>query len=139
MAAGSLDIAQLLEALSILYRMGCCLTVLHTRSLIRMNFRSIQTDNHKIVHFGFDSQDIAGKHLDKIFLDNPNSPRDELFHWHFRQAVLVNMRGTGEPTFEQNFPPGSDMIVSILEGPKAAERMEFELFNRMAVEFDLTQ
>ncbi len=42
------------------------------------------------------------------------------------------MKGAGEPVFEHDFPPGSDMIGSILEGPKAAERMEFELFNRFA-------
>lgn len=28
---------------------------------------------------------------------------------------------------------------SILEGPKAAERMQFELFGRLATEVDLTQ
>jgi len=45
------------------------------------------------------------------------------------------MKGAGEPIFEHDFPPGSDMIGSILKGPKAAERMEFELFSRMAAEF----
>jgi hypothetical protein len=49
------------------------------------------------------------------------------------------MKGPGEPQFEHDFPPGSDMIGSILKGPKVAERMEFELFNRLAVEVDLTQ
>ena len=63
----------------------------------------------------------------------------KLFRWHFRQAVLINMRGAGEPIFEHDFPPGSDIVGSILEGPKAAERMEFELFNRLATEVDLTQ
>jgi hypothetical protein len=42
------------------------------------------------------------------------------------------MRGAGEPIFEHDFPPGSD-IVSILKGPKAAERMEFELFTHLAI------
>lgn len=49
------------------------------------------------------------------------------------------MRGAGELIFEHDFPPGSDIVGSILEGPKAAERMEFELFNRLATEVDLTQ
>lgn len=49
---------------------------------------------------------------------------------------LINMRGPGEPVFEHDFPSGSDMIGSILRGPKAAKRMEFELFNRMATQFD---
>jgi hypothetical protein len=91
------------------------------------------------VHFGGDSGGIAGKRLDQRFLDDPQRPPDELFRWHFRQAVLINMRDAGEPIFEHDFPPGSDMIGSILRGPKAAERMEFELFNRMATQFDLVE
>lgn len=43
------------------------------------------------------------------------------------------MRGAGEPSFEIDFPPGSDVLDEIREGPKAAERMEYELFSRFAV------
>lgn len=96
-------------------------------------------DGHKIVHFGYDSRGIAGNYLDQRFLNDPQRPPDELFRWHFRQAVLINMRGAGEPVFEHDFPPGSDIMGSILVGPKAAERMEFELFSRMATQFDLTE
>lgn len=49
------------------------------------------------------------------------------------------MRGAGEPIFEHDFPPGSDMIGTITREAKAAERMEFELFNRFATQFDLTK
>lgn len=49
------------------------------------------------------------------------------------------MRGAGEPRFEHDFPPGSDIMGEVLAGPKAAERMEFELFGRLATEVDLTQ
>lgn len=42
------------------------------------------------------------------------------------------MRGAGEPIFEIDFPPGSDMMGEILKGPKAAERIEYELFSRLA-------
>ena len=42
------------------------------------------------------------------------------------------MRGAGEPVFECDFPPGSDMMGEILSSPMAAERMEFELFSRLA-------
>lgn len=86
--------------------------------------------------FRHDGKGIAGKYLDQRFLDNPQRPVDQLLRWHFRQAVLVNMKGAGEPVFEHDFPPGSDMIGSILMGPKAAKRMEFELFNRMATQFE---
>ena len=57
---------------------------------------------------------------------------DQLLRWHFRQAVLANMRGAGEPVFECDFPAGSDMVGEIVAGPRAAERMEFELFSRLA-------
>lgn len=41
------------------------------------------------------------------------------------------MKGLGEPCFESDFPPGSDMVGQILTGPKPRERMEFELFMRL--------
>jgi hypothetical protein len=62
--------------------------------------------------------DIAGKHLDQKFLDDPQRPVDELLRWGFRQAVLANMKGAGEPVFEHDFPPGSDIVGDILHGPR---------------------
>ncbi|TGZ84153.1 hypothetical protein EX30DRAFT_100153 [Ascodesmis nigricans] len=47
---------------------------------------------------------------------NPTDPHrvcDELLRWHYRQSVLANMRGAGEPIFEHDFPPGTDMIREI--------------------------
>ena len=73
---------------------------------------------------------IAGRYLDQKFLSDPLRPVDELLRWHFRQAVLVNMKGMGEPCFENDFPPGSDIMGEIMSGLKGGERMEFELFNR---------
>jgi hypothetical protein len=49
----------------------------------------------------------------------------------------VNMRGAGEPNFEHDFPPGSDIVGQILSGPKAAERMEFEVFSRLAAQVEI--
>ena len=48
------------------------------------------------------------------------------------------MRGAGEPIFEIDFPPGSDVLGEMCGGSKAAERMEFELFNRFAVSSVIT-
>ncbi|RPA89459.1 hypothetical protein L873DRAFT_1721768, partial [Choiromyces venosus 120613-1] len=89
-------------------------------------------DNYKIVCFTPDSLDchIAGRHLDQTFFHNPLRPIDQLLRWHFHQAVLVNMKGTGEPCFETDFPPGSDIMGEIMTGQKGGERMEFELFGR---------
>lgn len=73
----------------------------------------------------------AGRRLDQRFLDHPDRPVDQVLRRHFRQAVLANRRGAGEPAFEADFPPGSDTAGEIRRGPKAAERMEFELFTRL--------
>ena len=84
-----------------------------------------------------DGDGLAGKYLDGRFLNDPQRPPDQLLRLHFRQAVLANMRGAGEPLFEHDFPPGSDLVGNILHGPKAAERMEFELFNRLGAQVEL--
>ncbi|KAK9234188.1 HNH endonuclease-domain-containing protein [Lipomyces kononenkoae] len=90
-------------------------------------------DNYMITSFDADLERLDGRVLDPICRD-PNderSVRDELLRWHFRQAVLANMRGAGEPVHEFDFPPGTDMIGDILSGPQAAQRMEAELFSRV--------
>jgi len=89
--------------------------------------------NYKIVRFDRDMDDISNQYLDQHLLRHPERPPDQLFRWHYRQAVLANMRGAGEPVFENDFPSGSDMAGEVRNGPKAAERMEFELFSRLAV------
>ena len=43
------------------------------------------------------------------------------------------MRGAGEPIFECDYPPGSDIMGAIMSGPYA-ELMEFQLFSRLAQE-----
>ncbi|KAK9482525.1 hypothetical protein V1527DRAFT_522000 [Lipomyces starkeyi] len=90
-------------------------------------------DDYKIVPFNDDLLNIGGRRVDPVCRD-PNSEqsaRDELLRWHFRQAVLANMRGDGEPIFEFDFPPGSDMVGEIMSGPEPPKRMEAELFSRL--------
>ncbi|KAF8428149.1 hypothetical protein EV426DRAFT_635638 [Tirmania nivea] len=86
-------------------------------------------DDYKVVCFRRDSYGIAGKHID--FGNDERRPAIQLLRWQFRQAVLANMRGAGEPVFECNFPPGSDMMGDIISMPMAASRMEFELCSRL--------
>ncbi|KKA22659.1 hypothetical protein T310_3341 [Rasamsonia emersonii CBS 393.64] len=62
---------------------------------------------------------------------HPQRVIDALLRWHFEQAVLCNMRGAGEASFEFDFPPGTDMMGEIRQGPQAAQRMEAELFSRL--------
>ncbi|KAK9316645.1 hypothetical protein V1524DRAFT_426248 [Lipomyces starkeyi] len=80
-------------------------------------------DDYKIIFFGEDPLGLGGGKLDPICRDpgNEQSVRDDLLRWHFRQTVLVNMRGVGEPSFEIDFPPGSDMVGVILSGPQTSE------------------
>jgi len=47
------------------------------------------------------------------------------------------MKCVGEPVFEHDFPPGSDIVGDIFHGPKAAERMEFELFSRLGAQMEV--
>ncbi|KAK9365214.1 hypothetical protein V1509DRAFT_414183 [Lipomyces kononenkoae] len=91
-------------------------------------------DNYRIVCFRRDFFGVGGRILDPA-CRNPNDERhvrDELLRWHFRQAVLANMRGAGEPYFEMDFPPGTDMVAEIRSGPEPGTRMETELFLRLA-------
>ncbi|KAG0133746.1 hypothetical protein HOY82DRAFT_584336 [Tuber indicum] len=89
-------------------------------------------DNYKIVSFGPEPLFFnLPTRLDPLLRENIGWPPDELLRWHFEQAVLTNMKGVGEPCFETDFPPGSDMVGEIMSGPKAAARMEFELFSRL--------
>ncbi|KAG0129723.1 hypothetical protein HOY82DRAFT_563643 [Tuber indicum] len=51
--------------------------------------------------------------------------------WHYRQSVLANVRGAGEPIIEHDFPPGTDMVDEISAGPYARERFELEIAARL--------
>lgn len=93
-------------------------------------------DNYKIVFFLPDNFGYANTFLDQRLLDHPQRPADQLLRWHFRQAVLANLRGAGEPIYNTDFPPGSDILQDIRNGPKAAERMEAELFGRFAAQME---
>ena len=55
---------------------------------------------------------------------------DPLLHWHFRQSILANMRGNGEPILEDDFAR-LDMARAINEGPSDKERFEMELQSRL--------
>jgi len=50
-----------------------------------------------------------------------------------RRGGLREYEGAGVPVFEFDFPPGSDMGET-MSGPRAGERMEFELFSRLVVD-----
>ena len=76
---------------------------------------------------------IDGRVLDPICRnpDNPDRVSDEVLRWHFRQSVLANMRGAGEPVFETDFPPGTDMMATLRAELYGKERFEMELASRL--------
>jgi len=91
------------------------------------------------VCFRFDIFNVDGNILHSS-CRQPNSPNrvsDSLLRWHFRQSVLANMRGGGEPIFEHDFPPGEDMVGAIAAGPMARERFEIELNMRLRSEIGM--
>jgi hypothetical protein len=83
--------------------------------------------------FGIDDDGWDGRILDPVCRGpaDPHRVSDQLLRWHFRQSVLANMRGAGEHVFEYDFPPGTDMLKDIREGPMAQERFELELSSRL--------
>jgi len=90
-------------------------------------------DGYKVVVFNADPFGYDGKTLDPVCRNpaDPHSVSDELLRWHFRQSVLANVKGAGEPIFEHDFPPGTDMMGEILAGPYARERFELEIAARL--------
>lgn len=61
-----------------------------------------------------------------------SSVRDDLLRWHFKQAILTNMGGQGEPLLELDFPLGSDMRPDLRSDPDGGHRMGYELFTRLS-------
>ncbi|KAK9326919.1 hypothetical protein V1520DRAFT_365870 [Lipomyces starkeyi] len=92
-------------------------------------------DDYRIVCFFDDSLGLAGQQLDPVCREpgHPHHVNVKILFWHFQQAVLANMRATGEPIFDEDIPPGSDTMNAILSGPVPAERMESELSKRLVM------
>jgi hypothetical protein len=97
-----------------------------------MNADQFEQDNYKIMSF-VNMNGSTQSHIHPDILAHPHRPVDELLRWHFRQAVLCNMRAAAEAPFEHDFPEGSDIMQEIMNGPRAAERMECELFERLVM------
>jgi len=53
---------------------------------------------------------IAGHHLDQTFLNDPLRPVDDLLRWHFRQAVLANVKGAGVAWLDTEFLSSEDAM-----------------------------
>lgn len=84
-----------------------------------------------MIAFDEDNLGMDGRTLDPVCLVGPYAVPDQLLRWHLRQSVFANMRGAGEPIFEEDFPPGSDIIGEIMQGPYSQERLEMEFHSRL--------
>ncbi|KAG0634809.1 hypothetical protein HOY80DRAFT_498662 [Tuber brumale] len=64
-------------------------------------------DGYKVVVFDIDICGYDSRILDPVCRKptDPNCVSHQLLRWHFRQSVLANVRGAGEPIFEHDFPP----------------------------------
>jgi len=107
-------------------------TAIHTKFdqyLISVN----PDNNYKIVVFDMDIRGLDGRILDPVCRnpDDPHRVSDQLLRLHFRQSILANVRGAGEPIFEHDFPPGHDMVGEILAGPYGQERFQLEIASRL--------
>ncbi|CUS10099.1 unnamed protein product, partial [Tuber aestivum] len=90
-------------------------------------------NNYKIVVFDMDIRGLDGRILDPVCRnpDDPHCVSDKLLRWHFHQSILANVRGTGHPICEHDFPPGHDMVGEIRDGPYGQERFELEIASRL--------
>lgn len=90
-------------------------------------------DGYRMQSFSPNVWELHGKVMDPVCRDpdNPLSVDGALLRWHYEQAVLCNVRRAGEPVLEFDFPPGTNMIEDIQQGPQPAQQMEAELFNRL--------
>lgn len=88
---------------------------------------------YKIVSFAPDENGIDGHVLEPACRDptNPNRISNEFLRWHFHQSVLANMRGSGEPIFETDFPPGTDQIKTLASEPYGKKRFKMEMGMRL--------
>lgn len=91
-------------------------------------------NNYKIFCFGEDTYNVGGRILAQSARQPSNAQdrvSEDLLRWHFRQCVLANMKGAGEPFWEEDDFGGHNEIEQIMELGDAAERMEEEMFNRL--------
>lgn len=83
----------------------------------------------KIVSFAQDLWGVDGRVLDPVCRDprDPHCVSDELLRWHFRQSVFANVRGAGEPVFEEDYPLETEKMETLPNEPYGEGRLELEL------------
>ncbi|PYI09742.1 hypothetical protein BO78DRAFT_415302 [Aspergillus sclerotiicarbonarius CBS 121057] len=88
---------------------------------------------HKVVVFTRDSQQVGGRVLSpttRPSRDRNLTVSDDLLRWHFHQAILTNMKGSGERQWDLDYAGGDPMNI-ILAHEDAGDIMEAELATRL--------
>lgn len=91
-------------------------------------------DGYKIINFCRDRLHIDGRVLDPVCRNphDPNRVSDELLLWHFRKAVMKQLRAAAGPrASDHDYDYDGDILGKIRDGPCAAHRMELELGVRL--------
>jgi len=91
---------------------------------------------HVVIPFVPGYDDIAGKVLKLDHIKDRNlCPLDDLFRDHFRQGMLKNMKGVGEPDWDYEDALGGRMVdlsrQDIWGGKLGQEHLEFEMAHRL--------
>ncbi|KAK6499483.1 hypothetical protein TWF506_004113 [Arthrobotrys conoides] len=95
--------------------------------------------DYRVYVFDHDNFGYHGNHMSIAARENGDTGvRDALLSWHFRQCVLANMRGAGEPTWDYGPNEGGDVVGRLLSSDhvspdQAMARLGEEVGARLAL------
>lgn len=78
------------------------------------------------------AQQWAGRRLDQSFIDHPLRPSDALLSWHYRQAILTNVKSVGQTLEDTDMTLETDLATALKEGLNVGW-VEFQLAQRLAL------
>ncbi|KAF3318609.1 hypothetical protein TWF173_006631 [Orbilia oligospora] len=90
--------------------------------------------NYKVYAFDDDNFGYSGKYMSIPARQNGEvGARDTLLQWHFRQSVLANMRGAGEPIWDYGPNEEGDVVGRLLSSDHTMTRLGEEVGARLAL------
>ncbi|KAF3211247.1 hypothetical protein TWF106_007870 [Orbilia oligospora] len=92
------------------------------------------TADYRVYAFDDDNFGYSGKYMSLPARQNGESgARDTLLQWHFRQSVLANMRGAGEPIWDYGPNEEGDVVGRLLSSDHTMTRLGEEVGARLAL------
>ncbi|EGX47880.1 hypothetical protein AOL_s00081g207 [Orbilia oligospora ATCC 24927] len=90
--------------------------------------------NYRVYAFDDDNFGYSGKYMSIPARQNGEvGARDTLLQWHFRQSVLANMRGAGEPIWDYGPNEEGDVVGRLLSSDHTMTRLGEEVGARLAL------